>query len=175
MAKGHLFAPFEWVKNQIKILEQKINDCFQSVSDGKALVASAITDQGVTTASDATFETMATNITAIPYGKCIKLTLSSGKCDVKTICENNGIDYTKLTTDNFIVGASKASEVQTGWSDAYQQYGHASGFTITKEYANGILTVGGNSQNIRTYSAGTGWQTAKKQTMTVFAYLVYTG
>lgn len=38
---------------------------FQSVSDGKALVASAITDQGVTTTSDATFETMATNIGTI--------------------------------------------------------------------------------------------------------------
>ena len=36
--------------------------CFQSVSDGKALVASAITGKGVTTAQDATFDTMATNI-----------------------------------------------------------------------------------------------------------------
>ena len=35
---------------------------FQSVSDGKALVASAITDKGVQTASDATFQTMANNI-----------------------------------------------------------------------------------------------------------------
>lgn len=35
---------------------------FQSVSDGKSLVASAITGKGVTTATDATFETMAANI-----------------------------------------------------------------------------------------------------------------
>ena len=38
---------------------------FQSVSDGKALVASAITDKGVQTASDATFQTMADNIAEI--------------------------------------------------------------------------------------------------------------
>lgn len=40
-----------------------------SVSDGKALVASAITGKGVNTASDATFQQMATNINAIPTGK----------------------------------------------------------------------------------------------------------
>lgn len=41
---------------------------FQSVSDGKALVASAITDKGVQTASDATFQTMAKNIAEIANG-----------------------------------------------------------------------------------------------------------
>lgn len=39
-----------------------INETFQSVSNGKILVASAITDKGITTASDATFLTMAQNI-----------------------------------------------------------------------------------------------------------------
>lgn len=43
-------------------LDQKVTECFQSVSDGKALVASAITDKGVTTAPDATFAMMAGNI-----------------------------------------------------------------------------------------------------------------
>lgn len=45
-----------------------INELFQSVSSGKAEVASAITDKGVTTASDATFSQMATNISNIPTG-----------------------------------------------------------------------------------------------------------
>ncbi|MGG2111909.1 hypothetical protein ABFY60_15525 [Lysinibacillus pakistanensis] len=39
---------------------------FQSVSNGKAQVASAITGKGVQTASDATFSQMANNINAIP-------------------------------------------------------------------------------------------------------------
>ncbi|MGE7113950.1 hypothetical protein [Lysinibacillus sp. NPDC047702] len=43
-------------------------DLKQSVSNGKAQVASAITGKGVQTASDATFETMANNINKIPTG-----------------------------------------------------------------------------------------------------------
>lgn len=46
-------------------IQGAIDQLFTSVSDGKAKVASAITDKGITTASDATFDTMATNIAAI--------------------------------------------------------------------------------------------------------------
>ena len=42
-----------------------VNEVFQSVSNGKSLIASAITDMGVETASDATFAQMADNITLI--------------------------------------------------------------------------------------------------------------
>ena len=45
-----------------------ISETFTSVSNGKTLVASAITDKGVSTSSDATFEIMAQNIEAIPTG-----------------------------------------------------------------------------------------------------------
>ena len=43
----------------------RVEECFRSVSDGKALLASAITDKGVTTAQDATFAIMAENIARI--------------------------------------------------------------------------------------------------------------
>lgn len=43
-----------------------VKEVFTSVSNGKASVASAITAKGVQTASDATFDTMATNISLIP-------------------------------------------------------------------------------------------------------------
>ena len=43
-------------------VEAKLNEVFQSVSNGKSLVASAITGKGITTAADATFKTMADNI-----------------------------------------------------------------------------------------------------------------
>lgn len=46
-------------------LKSEIDSCFQSVSNGKALVASAITDKGVETAADATFQQMANNINSI--------------------------------------------------------------------------------------------------------------
>ena len=53
---------------QNKIITQKLNEVFQSVSSGKSLIASAITDKGVTTHSDATFEIMANNISKIEQG-----------------------------------------------------------------------------------------------------------
>ena len=45
-----------------------LNETFTSVSNGKSLVASAITDKGVSTAADASFQTMATNISNIQTG-----------------------------------------------------------------------------------------------------------
>ena len=45
-----------------------ISETFTNVSNGKALVASAITDKGVQTASDATLSVMAQNIENIPTG-----------------------------------------------------------------------------------------------------------
>lgn len=50
---------------QIDNLSAKTNECFQSASEGKSLVANAITGKGVTTSADATFATMADNIAAI--------------------------------------------------------------------------------------------------------------
>lgn len=47
----------------IKQIKSDLDECFQSVSNGKFAIASAITDKGVPTASDATFATMASNIT----------------------------------------------------------------------------------------------------------------
>ena len=44
------------------------SELFQSVSDGKSAVAAAITDKGVTTAADATFQQMAANIGQIQTG-----------------------------------------------------------------------------------------------------------
>lgn len=47
-------------------VQEAIDGLKKSVSNGKSTVASAITTKGVTTASDATFDTMATNIKNIP-------------------------------------------------------------------------------------------------------------
>ena len=46
-------------------IEERFDELFQSVSNGKQLVASAITDKGVDTLADATFETIAENISNI--------------------------------------------------------------------------------------------------------------
>ncbi len=59
---------FEDVGEAISNLNTTTRELFTSVSNGKRNVAAAITDQGVTTASDASFNTMATNIRKIPTG-----------------------------------------------------------------------------------------------------------
>lgn len=46
----------------------QLDQLFTSVSEGKSTIAAAITDKGVTTAADATFQQMATNIAAIQTG-----------------------------------------------------------------------------------------------------------
>ena len=46
---------------------EELDELKKSVSNGKTLVASAITEQGVATSSDDSFQTMADNILAILY------------------------------------------------------------------------------------------------------------
>lgn len=53
------------LQGAIDALATRVTECFQSVSDGKTLLASAITDKGVATSADADFEVMAANIQAI--------------------------------------------------------------------------------------------------------------
>ena len=53
---------------QNKVIAGEITTLKKSVSDGKTLVATAITDKGVKTAADATFAVMANNISQIETG-----------------------------------------------------------------------------------------------------------
>ena len=54
---------------QNKVITKKLNEVFQSVSDGKKLIASAITDKGIETDSDASFKEMAASILSIDTDK----------------------------------------------------------------------------------------------------------
>lgn len=58
---------------QNKIVNEAIESLKKSVSDGKIKVANAITGKGVTTATDATFDTMAKNISIIENNKSLIL------------------------------------------------------------------------------------------------------
>ena len=65
-----------WVRGSTKAFVQQKELAYQSsvdslktsVSEGKTLVAAAVTDKGVSTAADATFQQMATNIGKIETG-----------------------------------------------------------------------------------------------------------
>lgn len=60
---------------RITTLENNMTELFQSVSNGKTLIAAAITDKGVSTAASATFSQMADNINSI-------LTFNEGTADL---------------------------------------------------------------------------------------------
>lgn len=62
---------FEEVNSAISGLNTNVNKLFQSVSSGKAKVAEAITDKGVSTSADASFDEMANNIRSIESGGSI--------------------------------------------------------------------------------------------------------
>ena len=57
--------------SQVTGLDSEISSLKSSVSNGKSLIASAITDKGISTASDATFQTMANNIGNIATGDSV--------------------------------------------------------------------------------------------------------
>ena len=59
---------------QNKVVTVALNDCFQSVSNGKELIASAITDKGVATDATDTFLEMSDNIREIPSGGIVNET-----------------------------------------------------------------------------------------------------
>lgn len=70
-----------------------VNELFTSVSNGKSKVASAITDKGVSTSADATFDTMEANIRAIQTGST-GITPSG----TKQITENGTYDVTAFAS-----------------------------------------------------------------------------
>ena len=86
------------IQTQINDINTNIESCFQSVSNGKTLVASAITDKGIETSSDATFETIANNINSLKLGSGNAITgdVLSGK----TFTNNDGVEYTGSMTNN---------------------------------------------------------------------------
>ncbi len=67
---------------QNKIIKQRLDEVFQSVSNGKRLVASAITDKGVSTEDDATFQVMANNINDIATGNTSNTTITNFKSSI---------------------------------------------------------------------------------------------
>ena len=102
---------------QNKVIAGEINTLKKSVSDGKTLVATAITDKGVETAADATFAVMAENIGQIEtgggelHGATISVTTSEETLIGKTITLslNDTVVATRTFDDN---GACSFTDIQ---------------------------------------------------------------
>lgn len=114
---------FDNVGKSIESLNNTTNQLFQSVSDGKTKVAAAITDKGVDTASNASFEDMANNI------KNISSSSSGG--DVPT--DPNFVNTGDATAE--------ASDIKAGKS-AYSKGNKIYGTYVEKDPTTGVPTYG---------------------------------
>lgn len=124
--------------------KEAINQCFQSASDGKKLVASAITGKGVPTASDATFQVMADNIKKIEQGA--KAESGSGTLWVATEHSEYTATVTfkkpfsKTPTINFSASSDRPTECHPNM--IYIKKASAAGFTIANKPDNpGYATI----------------------------------
>lgn len=90
-------------------VQSAIDEVFQSVSDGKELIADAITDKGVPTSATDTFSTMATNISNIPAGGGIDLTEYTNRGgSVRSTSASNTLSL-NADNDYIIVGYARSS------------------------------------------------------------------
>ena len=126
-----------------KDLKGAINEVFQNASNGKALIAQAITGKGVATSNTDTFQTMATNISLI-----------SGKVTGKILTLDNK-KYTLSEDDNGNITATiikfsitnKLTNVSNSNSAIQVDYGNSYSATITANSGYEInslsITMGG--------------------------------
>lgn len=116
--------------------KSEVDSLKKSVSDGKTTVANAITGQGVTTATDATFATMATNIGTVATNKY-----------------NAGVSATKK-------GTATAAQVLTGYTFTNSSSVGASGTMTNNGAVTKTLSCGGSYTIPKGYHDGSGKVTA---------------
>lgn len=137
------------LSTKINNIDTEMNTVKTSVSNGKSLIASAITDKGVSTASDATFQVMADNISQIKSGVSVPVfgenfnytgeyqILSDGDDNwrIKFLTSGTFTPLDSMAIDVFLCGG--------GGGGAYQ-YGRAGGGGFTNTQKNIVLSANVN-------------------------------
>lgn len=110
-----LFVSTSWVP--VNIVDE-LKECFQYVSDGKTLIASAIIDMGVQTEATDTFNQMAINIRSIQTGVSAGGTAEVGDVTAgKTFINHTGqlLTGTSTVTDDFMELQEEHTELQSNY------------------------------------------------------------
>lgn len=159
---------FTNLQNNYNALQNSYNNLNTEYSNFKSIIATAITNKGITTPASASAQVMANNISSITGTKVINL--GNGT----SFNVSNYSSYKNFTIDNFIVGIYSAGVTQTSHQE-YNQSGRASGFMISKSYnaSTGVLTLGGTSQQVYAWDMMGYARATSTQNFTCFAYLVY--
>ena len=138
-----------WKKTK-SYIDTRYNELFQSVSNGKTLVASAITDKGVATDATDTFATMADNINQISTGvETYDATAIESDVLVNKTYYKDNLKKTGAMVNNGAV----TSSLNAGGS-----------YTIPKGYHNGSGKVTANSLASQTSATATAGQILSGQT-----------
>ena len=101
------------VKNK-GTLQKQIDDCFQSASDGKSAIASAITGKGVSTNADATFAQMAANIGSIKTNPKLQAKNAALSTAAQTIKPDSGYDGLSQVAIPAVTGNAAQGDVLSG-------------------------------------------------------------
>lgn len=158
-----------------------VNECFRSVSNGKALIASAITDKKVPTDATATFAEMAENINSLKLGS--GNAMASQVLSGRTFTNSDGVEYTGTMpnqgtkTQSLNCGGSytipagyhNGSGKVTANSLASQTSANATAAMITKGYTawvNGVKVTGTRPTPVTAQSGTTTGTTIKNATNT---------
>lgn len=131
-------------------IDTKYNELFQYVSNGKTLVASAITDKGIATDATDTFSTMASNIQLIETGTDTSdaTAVVADVLNTKTFYANN-----EKLTGSMVNNGAVTSSLNAGGS-----------YTIPKGYHNGSGKITANSLASQTSGTATAGQILSGQT-----------
>jgi hypothetical protein len=131
------FSSITWSRidndTRVTTLETQVSELFQSVSDGKTLVANAITGKGVSTATNATFATMATNISKIQQ-------TTTWKEETVSAIPNSDTHIARFIFSNTVYGVRQMTAPGYHYTAEAQQ---TKMFTITSNYVEVYLVDGG--------------------------------